>query len=213
MGTHPIFESDFDCLTEMISRLPLSCLRQSLLKQSVRSVNATIAASARGRGSNVSQEEIENRRESRKAAKDEDGQSANTSSSEGSPKWDSSPQNIWISNSLPETSQLKFRANPKLDPENVLKQSKLHYTARTCMTCGVTGLIVSAINIFIPGVEWVMFGMLPIVIGQNIYQPKAIDSRMQIVSAVFFDPSTGVTSAILTNTDIIGPNKVKEVDD
>ena len=40
----------------MISRLPLSCLRQSLLKQSVRSVSATIAASARGRGSNVSQE-------------------------------------------------------------------------------------------------------------------------------------------------------------
>ena len=148
----------------MISRIPLSCLRQSLFKQSVRSVNATIAASARGRGSNLSQEwlneiflrveprsdvgkteieiysilytwsfeptqeEIENRRESRKAAKEDDGQSANTSSSEKSPKWDSSPQNIWISNSLPETSQLKFRANPKLDPENVLKQSKLHYT-------------------------------------------------------------------------------------
>ena len=58
-----------------------------------------------------------------------------------------------------------------------------------------------------------MFGMLPIVIGQNIYQPKAIDSRMQIVSAIYFDPSTGVTSAILTNTDIIGPNKVKQIDD
>ena len=33
----------------MISRIPLSCLRQSLFKQSVRSINATVAASARGR--------------------------------------------------------------------------------------------------------------------------------------------------------------------
>ena len=41
-------------LVEMISRLPLSCLRPSLLKQSVRSVNATVATSARGRGSNIS---------------------------------------------------------------------------------------------------------------------------------------------------------------
>ena len=31
---------------------------------------------------------------------------------------------------------------------------------------------------------------------------------MQIVSAIFFDPSTGVTSAILTNTDIVGPKNV-----
>ena len=41
-------------LVEMISRLPLSCLRPSLLKQSVRSVNATVAASTRCRGSNIS---------------------------------------------------------------------------------------------------------------------------------------------------------------
>ena len=41
-------------LVEMISRLPLSCLRPSLLKQSVRSVNATVAAFTRCRGSNIS---------------------------------------------------------------------------------------------------------------------------------------------------------------
>merc|ERR1712193_515050 len=211
MGTHPIFESDFDCLTEMISRLPLSCLRPSLLKQSIRSVNATVATSARGRGSNISKEEIETRRESRKASKEES--SAEAPSSTGSPKWDSTPQNIWLSESIPETSVLKFKTNPKLDAENVLKQSKLHYTARTCMVCGVTGIIFSAVNFFIPGVEMVMFGLLPVVIAQNIYQPRAIDSRMQIASGVYFDPTTGITSVILTNTELIGPNRVKEIDD
>merc|ERR1711953_151739 len=211
MGTHPIFESDFDCLTEMISRLPLSCLRPSLLKQSIRSVNATVATSARGRGSNISKEEIETRRESRKASKEES--SAEDPSSTGSPKWDSTPQNIWLSESIPETALLKFKSNPKLDAENVLKQSKIHYTARTCMVCGASGVIFSAINIFIPGVEMVMFGMLPIVIAQNVYQPRAIDSRMQIASGVYFDPTTGITSVILTNTELIGPNKVKEIDD
>jgi len=81
------------------------------------------------------------------------------------------------------------------------------------MVCGVTGLIFSAVSIFIPGVEMVMFGLLPIVIAQNIYQPRAIDSRMQIASGVYFDPTTGITSVILTNTELIGPNKVKEIDD
>ena len=59
----------------------------------------------------------------------------------------------------------------------------------------------------------VMFGLLPVVIAQNIYQPRAIDSRMQIASGVYFDPTTGITSFILTNTELIGPNKVKEIDD
>ena len=63
------------------------------------------------------------------------------------------------------------------------------------------------------GVEMVMFGLLPIVIAQNIYQPRAIDSRMQIASGVYFDPTTGITSVILTNTDFIDPNNVKEIDD
>jgi len=174
-------------------------------------VNATVATSARGRGSNISKEEIETRRESRKASKEES--SAEAPSSTGSPKWDSTPQNIWLSDSIPETALLKFKTNPKLDAENVLKQSKLHYTARTCMVCGVTGIIFSAVNLFIPGVEMVMFGLLPVVIAQNIYQPRAIDSRMQIASGVYFDPTTGITSVILTNTELIGPNKVKEIDD
>jgi len=76
----------------------------------------------------------------------------------------------------------------------------------------MTGLVFSAVNIFIPGVEMVMFGLLPVVIAQNIYQPRAIDSRMQIASGVYFDPTTGITSVILTNTELIGPNKVKEID-
>ena len=63
------------------------------------------------------------------------------------------------------------------------------------------------------GVEMVMFGMLPIVIAQNVYQPRAIDSRMQIASGVYFDPTTGITSVILKNTELIGPIKVKEIDD
>ena len=74
--------------------------------------------------------------ESRKAA--EDGQSDNTSSSERSPKcrWDPTPQNIWISNSLPGTSQLKFKLELNrcgMDPEIVLKKSKLHYTGTESM--------------------------------------------------------------------------------
>ena len=72
-------------------------------------------------------EEIETRRESRKASKEEE-LSAETASSSGSLKWDSTPQNIWLSDSIPETALLKFKTNPKLDAENVLKQSKLHYT-------------------------------------------------------------------------------------
>ena len=57
----------------------------------------------------------------------------------------------------------------------------------------------------------VMFALLPVVIAQNI--AIAIDSRMQIASGVYFDPTTGITSVILTNTELIGPNKVKEIDD
>jgi len=71
-------------------------------------------------------EKIETRRESRKASKEE--WSAEAPSLSGSPKWDSTPQNIWLSDSIPETALLKFKTNPKLDAENVLKQSKLHYT-------------------------------------------------------------------------------------
>ena len=57
--------------------------------------------------------------------------------STGSPKWDLTPQNIWLSDSIPETALLKFKANngnfldflfQQLDAENVLKQSKLHFT-------------------------------------------------------------------------------------
>ena len=55
----------------------------------------------------------------------------------------------------------------------------------------------------------VMFALLPVVIDIGI----AIDSRMQIASGVYFDPTTGITSVILTNTELIGPNKVKEIDD
>ena len=58
--------------------------------------------------------------------------------STGSPKWDLTPQNIWLSDSIPETALLKFKENPgkfldslfrsSFDAENVLKQSKLHFT-------------------------------------------------------------------------------------
>ena len=72
-------------------------------------------------------EEIETRREIRKASKEEES-SAEAPKSSGSPKWDSTPQSIWLSDSIPETALLKFKTNPKLDAENVLKQSKLHYT-------------------------------------------------------------------------------------
>ena len=57
--------------------------------------------------------------------------------STGSPKWDLTPQNIWLSDSIPETALLKFKANPgifldfffqKFGAENVLKQSKMHFT-------------------------------------------------------------------------------------
>ena len=48
-----------------------------------------------------------------------------------------------------------------------------------------------------------------------IFMPlySALDSRMQFASGVYFDPTTGITSVILTNTELIGPNKVKEIDD
>ena len=74
-------------------------------------------------------EEIETRRESRKASKEEEP-SVEATKSSGSSKWDSTPQSIWLSDSIPETALLKFKANPKLDAENVLKQSKLHNTGR-----------------------------------------------------------------------------------
>lgn len=194
----------------MITRLPLR-----VLKHSIRSVHFTLANTARGRGSNISKEEIESRRENRKSPKEETETISKPESlhSSASSKWDLTPQSMWISNSLPETALLKFKTNPKLDAENVAKQSKMHYTARTCTTCGVTGLVVSGINFMIPGVEAVTFMMLPLVIAQNIFQPRAIDSRMQICSGVYFDPTTGVTSALLTNTDLILPNKIKEIDD
>ena len=59
----------------------------------------------------------------------------------------------------------------------------------------------------------VMFGVLPIVILLTIYEGPAIDSRIQIASGVFFDPSTGITSVILTSTEPIGPNEIDEIDD
>ena len=51
-------------------------------------------------------EKIETRRESRKASKEE--WSAEAPSLSGSPKWDSTPQNIWLSDSIPATSVLKW---------------------------------------------------------------------------------------------------------
>ena len=60
----------------------------------------------------------------------------NETTTERSPKWDLTPQNIWISNSLPKTSQLKFKKtlSPKkklkLNHGNVLEQSKLLFTKR-----------------------------------------------------------------------------------
>ena len=63
----------------------------------------------------------------------------------------------------------------------------------------------------------VMFGLsLLIVIARNVrwvYRERAIDSRMQIATGVYFDPTTGITSVILKNTELIGPIKVKEIDD
>merc|ERR1711917_110750 len=53
-----------------------------------------------------------------------------------------------------------------------------------------------------------MFALLPVVHNIGI----AIDSRMQIASGVYFDPTTGITSVILTNTELISPNKFKEID-
>ena len=107
----------------MISRLPLSYLRQSLFKQSVRSVNATVAASARDVTTGVRRGRLFF------------GQSANTTSSERSPQWDSTPQHIWISDSIPDTSQLKAVKStmPMLEKKfhnrkNVLLFSKGQYT-------------------------------------------------------------------------------------
>ena len=51
-------------------------------------------------------EKIETRRESRKASREE--WSAENPSLSGSPKWDSTPQNIWLSDSIPATSVLKW---------------------------------------------------------------------------------------------------------
>merc|ERR1711972_233819 len=44
MGTHPIFESDFDCLTEMLSRL---CVRSVCLNTGRRSLSTTAAFPAK----------------------------------------------------------------------------------------------------------------------------------------------------------------------
>ena len=59
----------------------------------------------------------------------------------------------------------------------------------------------------------VMFGLLLLYVPVLVYELRAIDSRMQIASGVYFDPTTGITSVILTNTDFIDPNNVKEIDD
>ena len=42
---------------------------------------------------------------------------------------------------------------------------------------------------------------------------RAMNSRIQIQKVVYFDPTTGITSVILTNTELIGPKKFKEIDD
>ena len=63
------------------------------------------------------------------------------------------------------------------------------------------------------GVEMVMFGLLLLHLPVLVYKLRAIHSRMQIASGVYFDPTTGITSVILRNTELIGPNKVKEIDD
>ena len=42
---------------------------------------------------------------------------------------------------------------------------------------------------------------------------RALGSRMQFASGVYFDPTTGITSVILTNTELLSPNKFKEIDD
>ena len=45
------------------------------------------------------------------------------------------------------------------------------------------------------------------------FSRRAIRSRMQKSYGVYFDSTTGITSVILTNTELIGPNKLKEIDD
>ena len=54
--------------------------------------------------------------------------------------------------------------------------------------------------------------VLPIAIALYVDASRALGSRMQIASGVYFDPTTGITSVILTNTELISPNKFKEID-
>ena len=55
----------------------------------------------------------------------------------------------------------------------------------------------------------VMFGLPSVVIVRS--GQRAFDSRMQTAYRVYFDPTTGITSVILKNTELIGPNK--DIDD
>ena len=63
------------------------------------------------------------------------------------------------------------------------------------------------------GIAMATFVMLPIPIAQYVYASRALGSRMQFASGVYFDPTTGITSVILTNTELLSPNKFKEIDD
>jgi len=210
MGTHPIFESDFDCLTEMISRLSFS-LRPVLLKQSFRSVYVTSVA-ARGRPSNISKEEIETRRETRKETPKETQKENRKATIDE--EWDTTPRNIWISDSLPATAALKQHSlNPKFDAENILKNSKLGFTSRTLSSMAVSGFLFTGLLVYFPGTLGLVMALMPITIAQQIFPPRAFESRLQKASAIYFDPSTGVTSIPLTNTDYVSPKMLKKIDE
>merc|ERR1711962_1260638 len=206
MGTHPIFESDFDCLTEMISRLSFS-LRPVLLKQSFRSVYFNSVA-ARGRPSNISKEEIETRKETPKETQKENRKATIDE------EWDTTPRNIWISDSLPATATLKQHSlNPKFDAENILKNSKLGFTSRTLSSMAVSGFLFTGLLVYFPGTLGLVMALMPITIAQQIFPPRAFESRLQKASAIYFDPSTGVTSIPLTNTDYVCPKMLKKIDE
>merc|ERR1711962_1824636 len=210
MGTHPIFESDFDCLTEMISRLSFS-LRPVLLKQSFRSVYVTSVA-ARGRPSNISKEEIETRRETRKETPKETQKENRKATIDE--EWDTTPRNIWISDSLPATAALKQHSlNPKFDAENILKNSKLGFTSRTLSSMAVSGFLFTGLLVYFPGTLGLVMALMPITIAQQIFPPRAFESRLQKASAIYFDPSTGITSIPLTNTDYVSPKMLKKIDE
>merc|ERR1711962_76317 len=210
MGTHPIFESDFDCLTEMISRLSFS-LRPVLLKQSFRSVYVTSVA-ARGRPSNIPDGAIETRRETRKETpKETQKENRNAMIDE---EWDTTPRNVWISDSLPETAVLKQHSlNPKFDAENILKNSKLGFTSRTLSSMAVSGFLFTGLLVYFPGTLGLVMALMPITIAQQIFPPRAFESRLQKASAIYFDPSTGITSIPLTNTDYVSPKMLKKIDE